>query len=482
LNLDEMFGKVRERVDAASQGEQTPWSANGVVGAFVLHDAVVERARLERELLELEREITNARQRKAAAEQAEKERQAALLRERLRLPVVPPVVDAGAEERARLEELRRKRDAQQAELAMLGASGGMTLQEAEAEVKALEGKMADARKEYDAAPDAALREMPAVGEKGTFETTAEYQARVQKAEADVRQRYEGEFAWAVKRWKERIGELKAKTYPMANARLEWVAYDADTRRLTMKVNGEEWWFTIVGAQAKALNERLGMARVERRYEDGSGLVLVDALSRERFVGTPNPKTKMNPKDGLTYVWIPPGTFTMGCSGDSECKDNEKPAHQVTLTKGFYLGQTEVTKEAYKRVTGKKPSGFKGGKGPVEHVNWNEAKAYCGAVGMRLPTEAEWEYAAQAGETQEVGGKQGNSYGLSNMLRSLEEWVNDWYAAYPSGAATDPQGASSGTGRVLRGSLIGLSHYGLRARDSHDPGDRSYFIAFRCAGE
>lgn len=96
--------------------------------------------------------------------------------------------------------------------------------------------------------------------------------------------------------------------------------------------------------------------------------------------------KVNPKDGLTYVWIPPGTFRMGCSpGDNECFDNEKPAHQVTITKGFWLGQTPVTQQAWQRVTGQNPSHFNGASLPVETVNWDEAKAYCVAIGGRLPT-------------------------------------------------------------------------------------------------
>ncbi len=108
-------------------------------------------------------------------------------------------------------------------------------------------------------------------------------------------------------------------------------------------------------------------------------------------------TKVNPVDGLTYVWIPPGTFEMGCSpGDSEANPNEMPAHHVKITKGFWMGQTPVTQEAWERVMGKNPSRFKGARLPVESVTWDDARSYCEAVGMRLPTEAEWEYAGRAG--------------------------------------------------------------------------------------
>jgi formylglycine-generating enzyme required for sulfatase activity len=168
---------------------------------------------------------------------------------------------------------------------------------------------------------------------------------------------------------------------------------------------------------------------------------------------------------------------MGCSkGDSQCLGDENPAHQVTLTKGFWIGQTEVTQEAYQRVTGKNPSEFKGARLPVEDVSWNEAQAYCRAVGMRLPTEAEWEYAARGGDTSarygtldavawydgnsgktthEVGQKRANMYGLYDMLGNVWEWVADWYDAYDEkyygqSLAVDPAGPGSGTVRVVRG--------------------------------
>jgi hypothetical protein len=110
--------------------------------------------------------------------------------------------------------------------------------------------------------------------------------------------------------------------------------------------------------------------------------------------------KVNSKDNLRYAWIRPGKFMMGCSlGDSQCYDDEKPAHEVGISLGFWLGQTEVTQAAYQAVTRKpNPSHFNGNDLPVEEVSYDEAKSYCEAVGMRLPTEAEWEYAARAGST------------------------------------------------------------------------------------
>ena len=197
---------------------------------------------------------------------------------------------------------------------------------------------------------------------------------------------------------------------------------------------------------------------------------------------------------------------MGCSaGDSECAEDEKPAHGVTITKGFWLGQTEVTQAAYQRVVGRDPSRFKGADVPVETVSWSEAQAYCQAVGGRLPTEAEWEYAARAGSAESRNGdidriawhnsnsgsrthgvaqKEGNAWWLYDMLGNVWEWTADWYGSYAPGPAVDSAGPVSGQYRALRGGSWVV--YPSLARVSDRvwlvPGFRGKDVGLRCVGE
>jgi formylglycine-generating enzyme required for sulfatase activity len=217
------------------------------------------------------------------------------------------------------------------------------------------------------------------------------------------------------------------------------------------------------------------------------------------------ETKVNPKDGLPYVWVAPGKFGMGCSSvDAECRDDEKPAHPVTITKGFWIGKTEVTQDAFQRVMGKNPSYHAGAGLPVEKVAWNVAQSYCVSVAMRLPTEAEWEFAARGGDlssrygapmaiawflgdsdkqTHLVAGKRANGYGLYDMLGNVWEWVADWYGPYKAAPATDPQGPETGDSRVIRGGAWNSPRLNVRAsiRDKGAPNYRYYTIGFRCAG-
>jgi formylglycine-generating enzyme required for sulfatase activity len=242
------------------------------------------------------------------------------------------------------------------------------------------------------------------------------------------------------------------------------------------------------------------------------------------------QVRVNSKDGLKYVWIPPGTFMMGCSpGDKEYYADEKPAHRVTITKGFWIGQTPVTVRAYKRFAGatgrQMPnapsfnSGWTNENMPVVNVTWDEAQAYCGWVGGRLRTEAEWEYAARGGSTQarygpidevawyyensgggthDVAQKRANGFGLYDMLGNVWEWVNDWYDAnyYQSSPPRDPQGPTRGVAvaagrfilvgphRVYRGGAWDFVAKNVRVsqRGGEDPTGRYGNVGLRCAGK
>lgn len=187
------------------------------------------------------------------------------------------------------------------------------------------------------------------------------------------------------------------------------------------------------------------------------------------------KAKVNSKDGQSYVWIPSGSFVMGCSldDDAECFPNELPWHNVKISQGFWMGQTEVTQAAYLRLIGVNPSYFRMPQLPVENVTFDDAKNYCEAAGGRLPTEAEWEYAARAGSTtsrygdldeiawyqknsgshtHKVGQKLPNAWNLYDMLGNALEWVGDWFDQdyYKQSPSEDPKGPATGTYRVVRG--------------------------------
>src|SRR3974390_627647 len=127
----------------------------------------------------------------------------------------------------------------------------------------------------------------------------------------------------------------------------------------------------------------------------SGVIAFQQKNSQQTPGstsTPKPgDSKVNPKDGLRYVWIPPGKFVDGCSpGDKECYEDESPPRNITLTRGFWVGQTEVTQAAYEKVMAYNPSTIEGPNYPVDSISWVEADVYCTAIGGRLPSEAEWE--------------------------------------------------------------------------------------------
>ena len=191
------------------------------------------------------------------------------------------------------------------------------------------------------------------------------------------------------------------------------------------------------------------------------------------------------KDGISIdmVKVEAGTFMMGAT--SEMKDpysDKKPVHQVTLTNDYYMGKYEVTQALWQAVMGSNPSNFKGDNLPVETVNWNDCQEFISKLNsltgrkFRLPTEAEWEYAARGGKksrgyqysgsrkisdvawyegnsrskTHPVGRKQANELGIYDMSGNVWEWCSDWYGSYSSSSQTNPMGSDSGAKRVRRG--------------------------------
>ena len=230
---------------------------------------------------------------------------------------------------------------------------------------------------------------------------------------------------------------------------------------------------------------------------------------------------------LDLNWIEPGTFTMGSPSDEVGRWSNEVQHQVTLTKGYWMGKYEVTQEQYKAVMGTNPSYYEGTDLPVEEVTWNDAKDFCAKLTAKekaagrlpegyeytLPTEAQWEYACRAGtttalnsgknlsgekkcpemdevgwyyynsnKTHPVGQKQPNAWGLYDMHGNVHEWCLDWYEEYPTSAVKDPQGPSMGWDRVLRGGGNSSEARSCRSalRDSGSASTFSRSIGFRVA--
>jgi formylglycine-generating enzyme required for sulfatase activity len=257
----------------------------------------------------------------------------------------------------------------------------------------------------------------------------------------------------------------------------------------------------------------------------------------------------NTRDGLKYVWIPPGTFLMGCStSDQNCLDDEKPSHNVTLTNGYWMGQTEITVGAYKHFvaeTGhampKAPEfgdrslnpGWSNNSMPMVDLSWQAAQDYCTWAGGRLPTEAEWEYAARGGLASprygdvediswgadnsgkthldsanlwsedksenhqnyfdkladngnglhQVAQKRANPWGLFDILGNASEWVSDWYDEhyYETSLSHDPPGPATGAKRVLRSWNWFSSPFSIRVshRGPTDPTSEGNACGARC---
>ncbi|MFN5868754.1 MAG: SUMF1/EgtB/PvdO family nonheme iron enzyme [Akkermansiaceae bacterium] len=272
---------------------------------------------------------------------------------------------------------------------------------------------------------------------------------------------------------------------------------------------------LISRSQAAHNEALGIliSRMDQRLE------LVNRLTEEiqtRRIGLSNKKTLEVPLGSgvvMLMKWCPAGSFLMGSSLDEEDRKYDETQVRVTLSQGFWMGQMQVTQAQWQAVMGNNPSQFKGKNRPVESITWQEAQEFVSKLNtsfaipdgmqMTLPTEAQWEYAARAGatgpdlgstmdevawyagnsenKTHPVGMKNPNAWGLHDMLGNVMEWCADWYEMELEGGI-DPQGASSGTGRVIRGGYYNNLAFYCRVafRFSLTPAIKIKHIGFRVA--
>ena len=214
------------------------------------------------------------------------------------------------------------------------------------------------------------------------------------------------------------------------------------------------------------------------------------------------------------VYVEGGTFTMGATSEQQNpEDDEKPTHRVSLS-SFYIGKYEVTQALWKAVMGSNPSNWKGDNLPVENVSWNDCQTFLRKLNamtgknFRLPTEAEWEFAARGGnrsrgyqysgsnvlsdvawyddnsgsKTHNVGTKAPNELGIYDMSGNVWEWCQDWKGSYSSSAQTNPKGPSSGSYRVIRCGGWGSSARFCRVanRSSSSPDDWDCYLGLRLA--
>ena len=223
--------------------------------------------------------------------------------------------------------------------------------------------------------------------------------------------------------------------------------------------------------------------------------------------------------GMEFVPVPAGTFQMGCSPEveeeKECGSWEVPRHEVRISKSFYLGKYEVTQAQWEALMGNNPSEFKGADRPVDSVTWEDVQKFIkklnaqeGHQRYRLPTEAEWEYAARAGsaaafcfgndreqlrdyawyednsgdETHAVGQKRPNAWGLYDMHGNVEEWVQDRLNDYDAEAAVPEEPVPGKPLRMFRGGSWNSTVWGCRSaqRDFFGPIFTDDFLGFRLA--
>jgi formylglycine-generating enzyme required for sulfatase activity len=244
---------------------------------------------------------------------------------------------------------------------------------------------------------------------------------------------------------------------------------------------------------------------------------VSATLTKHPVPTPKPTSTTTSSSstnfgGFEMVYVKGGTFTMGRSTaqDPDALDREKPTHTVALS-DFYIGKYEVTQAQWRAIMGSNPSHFTGDNNPVEQVSWEDVQKFIKKLNkktgkkFRLPTEAEWEYAARGGNkrknykysgsdnifvvawynvatTHSVGLMRPNDLGIYDMSGNVWEWCQDWYGSYSGSHQENPTGPSNGSSRVLRGGCWSNAAKYCRVtnRGGDNPANRRNFVGFRLA--
>ena len=305
-----------------------------------------------------------------------------------------------------------------------------------------------------------------------------------------------------------------------------VAVDFDRSDYWLERAAEEGQPSAVAA-IRALEGKTGLKDAKRRQ-----LAAEEKRERERLLskgggtkgggGNTSPGSQTFTVNGVSFtmVYVEGGTFTMGATSEQGCPASsvtkwEKPVHSVTLS-SYYIGQTEVTQELWEAVMGSNPSYFKGAKRPVETVSWNDCQEFIRKLNaktgkqFRLPTEAEWEYAARGGNksqhykysggntigdvawytdnnysgTHPVATKLANELGIYDMTGNVWEWCSDWFGEnyYSFSPSSNPQGPSSGSERVLRGGCFANSDicYRMSYRWGETPSKANASIGLRLA--
>lgn len=264
------------------------------------------------------------------------------------------------------------------------------------------------------------------------------------------------------------------------------------------------------------DQSVALAWAEVIEQNPDPKVVTNADFLQRITESKLPWRVRDKVTGIEMLLVPPGKFLMGISaGDTEARYNEKPSHEVTLTKPFYLGRTEVTQLQWTKVMKVNPSKFnqaidhaaiikklmsegvsqKDAEAkaalmvttnemyPAEELSWNLCQEFCAKTGLSLPTESQWEYACRAGSTSARYGsvddiswnsrnsvghtnttalKAPNALGFYDMLGNVWEWTQDWHSTYSAGNQVDPTGVKEGTQRVLRGGGFMIGPVGCRA--------------------